>query len=124
MSHYSQTPFVQYLAAQTPLPVGEDTLCAILFERGLESDVIVGDVSKKERDLCKADMWMWCADAPSVQGSTSDADGGWSHKEGGMQMTKSERASLRHRAREIYKKYGEYTGKSSIQIHSSGVRLW
>ena len=122
---YNETPFIEYLVSLTPLAVDETALQAILFNRGIEEDIVVGDVELKERELCYADMLMWCADAPSLTGSVSDTDGGWSHKEGGTRMTNAERASLRNKANAIYRKYSEaISSESTIKLHNQGMKLW
>lgn len=122
---YKDTLFEEHLASLTPLVVNDGALQAILFNRGVEEGAVVGDVSLKDRELCYADMLMWCADSPSMSGSVSDTDGGWSHKEVGARMSDIERSDLRRKAKSIYLKYGEpFLKKGTIKLHNQGMRIW
>lgn len=121
---YETTKLVDYLVNSVAHKVNEEAVQAILFDRGVEVDAILEDVSKKRRELCKADLFMWCSNAPSHRGSVSDSDGDWSHKESGENITNYERASLKARAKEIYRRYGEFTPERTIQFHCRGMRIW
>ena len=121
-----EMPLLNYLANLVPIPIDEDALKSILFDRDLSADLAIGEVELRLRELCRADVYMWCAMLPNVTGSVSDSDGDWSHREGGMRISDALRLSLRQRANELYRKYGEEyrASRSSIRFRSGGLRQW
>lgn len=113
----------EYLAGKVGISVEESALKTILLDRNIDEGEDAEDLSRKQKDLCTADVYMWCATVPSIGGSTKDSDGGWSHQEGGAQLFAADKASLRKMAAEIYKKYGEKKG-SRIKMNSFGMKVW
>ena len=73
----------------------------------MEHGADVTDLSKKTKDLCKADLYMWCASTPSIVGSVEDSNGVWKHKEGGTQSSAFDKRNLRATADDVYEMYGE-----------------
>ena len=113
-----------YLRGCVGFDVSEEAISVILIDRGVEPGSDVTLLDKRTKDLCRADLYMWCASTPSVTGSVEDADGEWKHKEGGKQSSAYDKRNLRQMANDIYKKYGESYTQSGIRIHTSGMKLW
>lgn len=116
-------PIEDWLSGLVAYDIPEEAVNDILFERGIEPDTSLEETTKKQRDLAKADLYMWCSLQPSITANVKDADGGWSHSEGGQHMTVGDKEALRNAARRIYRLYGEKQGASSIQMQSHGMRV-
>lgn len=125
-SQYTATDMTieDYLYGCVGFDVAESAIATILIDRGVESGCSVSALDKKVRDLCRADLYMWCASTPSKIGSVEEADGYWKHKEGGTESSAFDKRNLRAMANDIYKKYGENVINSSIKINSSGMKVW
>lgn len=115
-------PIEDWLEGLVPMDITEGCVNDILFERGIEPGTSLDETSKKQRDLCKADLYMWCSLQPSISARVSDADGGWSHSEGGQHMTAGDKNALRAQAMRIYRLYGECRG-SGIRVVNHGMRV-
>jgi hypothetical protein len=113
-----------YLYGCVGFEVAESAIATILIDRGVEAGSSVLALDKKTKDLCKADLYMWCASTPSKTGSVEEADGYWKHKTTGSESSAFDKRNLRAMANDIYKKYGENTTGSSIKLHSNGMRTW
>lgn len=110
-----------YLYGCVGFDVAENAIATILVDRGVEAGSSVLSLDKKTKDLCKADLYMWCASMPSIMGSVEDSNGVWKHKEGGTQSSAYDKRNLRNMANEIYRLYGENTVKSQMKIVSFGL---
>lgn len=114
-----------WLAGCVGIDITEDAVNVILYDRDIEPDATLEETTKKQRELCKADLFMWCSTLPSTTGSVKDADGGWSHQEGGQRLTAEDKEAFRKAAVAIYRKYGEpIPGGTRIQINSHGMKMW
>lgn len=105
-----------YLKGCVGYELDDAALTSIFFNRGIEWDAIVWQLDKNILDLCRADVYMWCATKPSVSSTVEDADGGWKHREGGSQMTYADRKHLISMANSIYNEYG-------VSKRNSGIKL-
>lgn len=101
----------------------EAALKTILADRNIDEGEDAEDVSLRLKELCTADVYMWCSTVPSIGSSTKDSDGGWSHQEGGAQLFAADKENFRRMAREIYKKYGLYVAPK-VRINSFGMKVW
>ena len=110
-----------YLYGCVGFDVAENAIATILIDRGVEAGSSVLALDKKTKDLCKADLYMWCASTPSIMGSVEDSNGVWKHKEGGTQSSAYDKRNLRAMANDIYKLYGENTVSSNMRIVSFGM---
>lgn len=111
----------EYLYGCVGFDVAENAISTILVDRGVEAGSSVLALDKRTKDLCKADLYMWCASTPSIMGSVEDSNGVWKHKEGGTQSSAYDKRNLRAMANDIYKLYGERTVSSGMRIVSFGV---
>lgn len=117
-------PVEVFLRGCVGYSVSDEALMSILLSREVEFGSLVSSLSTKQRELCMADLYMYCSTLPSVSGTVEDSDAGWKHREGGAQKSASDRASLIDKANLIYRKYGETTNKSTIKLRPFGMRLW
>lgn len=112
-----------YLHGCVGFEVADNAIATILVDRNVEANSSVLALDKKTKDLCKADLYMWCASTPSIMGSVEDSNGVWKHKEGGTQSSAYDKRNLRAMANDIYRLYGENTGTSRMRIHSFGMSM-
>lgn len=118
------TTVEDYLRGCVGFEVSDNAITTILIDREVEPGSDVALLDKRTKDLCKADLYMWCASTPSTTGSVEDADGEWKHKEGGTQSSAYDKRNLRQMANDIYKRYGENVAQSSIRMNCLGMRVW
>lgn len=114
----------QYASGIVGIELGEDVLSNILSDRGLYPCDLASDMSKKQRMLLKADVYVACANLPGTSVSIEDADGNWKHKESGGQITEADKRIWLKLADRIYAKYGEVTSLSCPRIISRGMKIW
>ena len=113
-----------YLRGCVGFAVDDNAISTNLIDRGLSPGTDVTELDKRTKELCKADLYMWCASTPSVKGSVEDSHGVWKHKEGGTQSSAFDKRNLRAMANDIYKRYGENTTGSTIRMIARGMRIW
>ena len=113
----------EYLYGCVGFDVAENAIDTILIDRGVEAGSSVSTLEKRTKDLCKADLYMWCASTPSVIGSVEDSNGVWKHKEGGTQSSAYDKRNLRAMANDIYRLYGERTVSSNMRVVSFGMSM-
>ena len=113
----------EYLHGCVGFDVADNAISTILVDREVEAGSSVLALDKRTKDLCKADLYMWCASTPSIIGSVEDSNGVWKHKEGGTQSSAYDKRNLRAMANDIYKLYGENTVSSSMRIVSFGMQM-
>lgn len=124
-SLYTTTMTIEdYLRGCVGFDVPDNAIATILVDRNIPPGTNVAELDKRTKDLCKADLYMWCASTPSITGSVEDADGEWRHKEGGTQSSAYDKRNLRQMANDIYNLYGENAVQSSIKMNCSGMRIW
>ena len=83
------------------------------------------DVNPADFRLAYADILKWLVLGPSKMNNTSDSDNGWSHTEGGFEMSERDRAELKAEANAIYAELepgSMIKKKSSFRITSHGVK--
>ena len=117
------TTIEEYLRGCVDFEVTDSAISTILIDRGIAPGTDVSTLEKRQKDLCRADLYMWCASTPSVTGSVEDANGVWKHKEGGTQSSAYDKRNLRQMANDIYALYGENVRKSSVRIVNLGMNM-
>jgi hypothetical protein len=117
------TTIEEYLRGCVGFEVADSAITTILIDREIAPGTDVTTLEKRQKDLCRADLYMWCASTPSVTGSVEDANGVWKHKEGGTQSSTYDKRNLRQMANDIYALYGENVRKSSIKIVNLGMNM-
>jgi len=94
-------------------------------DRGIEPFTAYASVEQRERDLLKADLYIWICMGPSKVNSTSDSDNGWSHSEGGYTLTDEDKDRMLSYAKSVYEKYDEefeYDDSVEVAIGSFGIK--
>lgn len=103
----------------------DDTVHTILIERSLDGSMAYADANRDDVRLAYADILKWLVLGPSKMNNTSDSDNGWSHTEGGFEMSERDRAELKAEANAIYAELEPSSmlkKKSSFRITSHGVK--
>lgn len=80
---------------------------------------------KRTKELLKADLYVWICMGPTKVNSTSDSDNGWSHSEGGYQLTDEDKDRMLAYAKSIYEKYDEefdYDDSVEVNVSSFGIQ--
>ena len=105
--------------------IPDDTVHTILIERSLDGSMAYADANRDDVRLAYADILKWLVLGPSKMNNTSDSDNGWSHTEGGFEMSERDRAELKDEANAIYAELEPSSmlkKKSSFRITSHGVK--
>ena len=80
---------------------------------------------KRTKELLKADLYVWICMGPTKVNSTSDSDNGWSHSEGGYQLTDEDKDRMLAYAKSIYEEYDEefdYDDSVEVNVSSFGIQ--
>lgn len=113
----------EYLRGKVCYEIPDNALRSILANRNIAPNSLLDELSIRDRELSTADLYMWCVGTPSVTGTIKDADGGWSHQEGGVHTSSADKKHFRKMANAIYRKYGEEV-QSSIRMVARGMKIW
>ena len=103
----------EYLRGKVGYEIPDNAIASILVDRGIEAGTKVTELSTDEatntklKDLCTADLYLYCASTPSTISSHREQDGGWTLESGGTQHSAYDARQLRALAQAIYDKYGE-----------------
>ena len=110
----------QYLRGKVGYTIPDDAIAAILLEReitsGTDASLLGADntETKRLRDLCTADLYVYCSVTPSVLSSKKDSDGNWTSESGGSTNTAYDARQLKQMAEEIYDTYGKKKKKKNV----------
>lgn len=100
--------FVRWLTAKAEpyMDMSDDFLYSIMIGREIKDDnLMYSDVTKKQRDLCLADLYFAAATSSIKTGTQGESDGGWTHY---VAIKNSvNRPGLLKAAKDIYERYGE-----------------
>ena len=113
------------LFSKVRFSIPEDTVRTILIERALDGNMAYVDANPTDVRLAYADILKWLVLGPSKMNNTSDSDNGWSHTEGGFEISERHRAELKAEANAIYAELepgSMIKKKSSFRITSHGVK--
>lgn len=105
--------------------IPDDTVHTILIERALDGSMAYADANRDDVRLAYADILKWLVLGPSKMNNTSDSDNGWSHTEGGFEISERDCAELKAEANAIYAELepgSMLKKKSSFRITSHGVK--
>lgn len=110
----------KYLRGKVGYDIPDNAIASVLVDRGiaLGTDVTALDsdsaTNVKLRELCTADIYLYCASTPSTISSSRENDGGWTQEKGGTQHSAYDARQLRAMAQDIYDKYGETKVSTNI----------
>lgn len=113
------------LLSKVRFSIPEDTVRTILIERALDGNMAYVDANPADVRLAYADILKWLVLGPSKINDTSDSDNGWSHTEGGFEISERDRTELKAEANAIYAELDPGSmikKKSSFRITSHGVK--
>lgn len=92
-----------WLAAKVKFGVPDETIEAVLAERGAEPCTPYADCERDALRLAYADILRWMVLGPGKVNNDTDSDNGWSHTSGGYDMSDGDRAELKAEANAIYR---------------------
>ena len=95
----------QYLSGKVDFNLNENVISSILFDRNVLSGSLVCTVSEKNRDLCLADLYMFCANSSTASSGEYDADGGWVRQRPNKNVFNRE--NYISMAKRLYEKWGD-----------------
>ena len=110
------TTIEDYLLGSVPFSVASSALNNIRVTRGIAYGADVATLSTKTIQLAVADVLMWGATSYTSWSGQKDSDGGWSHTEGSFTLSADDKASMRSRAMQIYKLYGDAASSPSLRV--------
>lgn len=113
-----------YLRDLTAFNITDGAIGNVLIEAGVQAGSYVENLTVKQKDLCMAYTYLWCATTPTISGSVEDSDSGWSHREGGIQTSAYDKRLLRQMGLDILAKYGIKPVKSTIHVAVRGMRVF
>lgn len=112
-----ETPFENYILGMVPFLLPEVAINNIRTKRGVLFQQGVETISSEILELSYADALIYGSTMPQSVTGTKDSDGSWSHSEGTVAISNSDKSFYRSMALNIYKKYGE------ISACPSGLRF-
>lgn len=104
----------EYLRGKTHFPVPDDAIATILADRGLIGGENPVALDARTRELCVADLYMYCATFPAITQLVEDQSGSWKHREGQGETSEWNAKVFMGRARRIYEKWGEKHGSYTV----------
>lgn len=114
----------EYLKDLTAYEITDGAVENALLKAGVPAGSEVIGLTVKQRELCEAYVYLWCASTPSITGTKEDSDNGWTHKEGSRQTSAYDKRLMRQMGLDILKKYGINSAKSTIHIATGGIRVF
>lgn len=114
-----------YLINKVRFMIPMKALKAILADRGINGDEMFVERDKDEVRLAYADILKWFVLGPSKVNNTSDSDNGWSHTEGGYELSDADRNEMKAEANAIYKELEPESimkRRTTFKINSQGVK--
>lgn len=88
------------------IDITDDAMMSALVDAQVGPDTPAMDATDKQKDLALASIFIWIAGSPTRSQSIKDADGRWSHEEGGEQMSALAVNRYLAMANELRKKWG------------------
>ena len=112
-----------WLQGKTAITISDETIKSICADRHVDPDEPYLHLGQREKDLCLADLYMFCVALPTSTATIDDKNGNWEHKEGSVTMSGSDRKHLRLLAYRLYRKWGlPIPSMSSVKFGVSGIR--
>lgn len=114
-----------HLINKVRFSVPRQAMLGILAERGLYPEEPYEDCDKDMRRLAYADTLKWFILGPSKVNNTSDSDNGWSHSEGGYDISKDDLKNMTAEANAIYAELEPSSvlkRRSTFRVYSHGIK--
>ena len=113
-----------FLKDLTAYDITDGAIENVLIDAGVPEDAVWENLTVKQKDLCKAYTYLWCASTPSITGSVEDSDSGWSHREGGKQSSAYDKRLMRQMGLDLLAKYKINVAKSTIHVATGGMKVF
>lgn len=124
MDNIGEYTLESWLQGKVAFTITSETINSICFDRQAEPGCAASEYCVKTRELCLADLYMWCASLPTSTATIDDRNGNWEHKEGSVTLSGADKKHYRMLANRLYKKWGEYhQPMSSINFRAQGMGL-
>lgn len=114
-----------HLINKVRFSVPKQAMLGILAERGLYPDESFDDCDKDKARLAYADTLKWFLLGPGKVNNTSDTDNGWSHSEGGFDISSEDRKNMTAEANAIYAELEPSSmlkRRSAFRVYSHGIK--
>ena len=115
----------EYLINKVKFDVPKKTLLSIMAVRSIGFESLYEEADKDSLRLAYADLLRWFVIGPSKKNNVSDSDNGWSHSEGGYQITDEDRNEMKAEANAIYAELEPESvmkKRSSFRMVSHGIK--
>ena len=115
----------EHLISKVKFMVPKQAMLGILAERDLYPEADFMDCDKDMRRLAYADTLKWFIIGPSKVNNTSDSDNGWSHSEGGYDISKDDLKNMTAEANAIYAELEPSSvlkRRSTFRVYSHGIK--
>lgn len=114
----------QHLSEISPL-LDEGDIRVVLRKRKLSYDTPYDDLSEKEVELAEAEAYYKLCDKPVGGATNKEVDGSWSSTKGGWTVSGENLRRWYAKYVELREKWGEpVLRKSTIKVHTSGMKVW
>lgn len=107
-----------YIRGFFPTAIPDSALASIFLNRGITASSETTEVASQLLRLAYADVCMYIAKSPSQYTGVKDSDNGWSHSEGSVSYSQSDKDALRKEANTIYREYNDPAFSSGIKIQN------
>lgn len=106
-----------FLKGISPL-VTEEALMWVCAKRKIEPEESYSELTDKESDLAEGTMYYWLSNLPVGGATEKVSDGGFSHSDGGWQVSKANIDAWLQKHKELFEKWGEtpLTVKSKVGL--------
>lgn len=115
----------EHLINKVKFDVPKKTLLSIMAVRSIGFESLYEEADKDSLRLAYADLLRWFVIGPSKKNNVSDSDNGWSHSEGGYQITDEDRNEMKAEANAIYAELEPESvmkKRSSFRMVSHGIK--
>lgn len=114
-----------YLSTKVKFDIPKKALLSIMTVRAIDYETTYEEADKDSLRLAYADMLKWFIIGPSKKNNVSDSDNGWSHSEGGYQISDEDRSEMKAEANAIYSELEPESvmkKRSTFRMVSNGIQ--
>jgi len=102
---YKEQTIAEYLSGTVAIEIPDRVIATVLTKSGMDGDELVSSYDEKQKDLAEAELLYSLITLPSRTATVRDADGNWSHQEGGATLTENDKKILWMRANALRSKW-------------------
>ena len=104
----------QYLSGKVDFNLEENTIAAILYDRDIPEGIDIDLVSRRQRDLALADLYVYVAGSSTSSSGEYESDGGWQRQRSAKNAYN--RNGLLALAKQLYAKWDEPFDAASAKV--------